>query len=273
MSLHSPAFVAAMFVLLVNACGGPSVTVTSPSGLQDSTPWSDEFDGPAGTLPDPSRWSYDLGNNGGWGNGELQSYTANRNNVHLDGDGHLVIRVESTADGYTSARLKTQGLRLTHFGRVEARMKLPVGQGIWPAFWMLGTSFNGRNWPQCGEIDVMEYRGNQPSVVHGTVHGPQYSGGGGITASFNLPTGNFADDFHTFAVLWEPGSIKFTVDGAVYQSVTPQQIPAGAPWVFDQQFFVLLNVAVGGGFAGAPDSSTKLPQEMIVDYVRYSPQR
>ena len=260
-------------VLATSACTVQSDRTSIPSrtSQRDATPWSDEFNGPAGVLPDPSVWTYDLGSKGGWGNGELQSYTANTNNVRLDGLGHLIIRVESMGNAYTSARLKTQGLRAVHFGRLEARIKLPVGQGIWPAFWMLGTSFNGRNWPQAGEIDVMEYRGHQISVVHATVHGPQYSGGNGLSAPYNLPTGNFSDGFHTFTVLWEPASMRFAVDGAVYHSLTPKQIPSGSEWVFDQPFFVLLNVAVGGAFPGPPDASTAFPQEMIVDYVRYSP--
>jgi beta-glucanase (GH16 family) len=264
-----------LLALFVVACGGASTKspVSSSNNSMDAiAAWADEFDGPGGAFPDSSRWTYDLGNNGGWGNGELQQYTATRDNVRLDGQGHLVIRVESTGTGYTSARLKTQGLRAVQFGRLEARIKLPVGRGIWPAFWMLGSSFNGSNWPQCGEIDVMEFRGSEPTVVHGTVHGPQYSGGQGISASYSLPAGaSFSDDFHTFAVQWEPGLIRFLVDGTVYHTVTPQQIPAGAPWVFDQRFFVLLNVAVGGNFVGPPDATTSFPQEMVVDYVRYSP--
>jgi beta-glucanase (GH16 family) len=242
---------------------GPSIAIE---------PWADEFDGPAGAPPDASHWTFDLGNNRGWGNGELQTYTASGTNVHLDGEGHLVIQVESTDGGYTSARLKTQGLRLAQFGRFEARLRVPVGQGVWPALWMLGGSFDGSNWPACGEIDVMELRGSQPSVVHATVHGPQYSGGGGISGSYRLPEGtSFADDFHTFAVEWAPSSIRFLVDGSVHHTVTPRQLPPGAPWVFDQRFFVLLNVAVGGNFVGPPDASTRFPQQMIVDYVRYVP--
>jgi beta-glucanase (GH16 family) len=275
MSFPSAAICPILLALSVATCGERATTqsdLASPSQLQTIGSWSDEFDGPAGAFPDPSRWTYDLGNNGGWGNGELQEYTASRNNVHLDGEGHLVIRVEATAGGYTSARLKTQGLRVAQFGRVEARIKLPVGQGIWPAFWMLGSSFNGSNWPQCGEIDVMEYKGSQQSVVHGTVHGPKYSGAGGITAAYALPRGDsFAEDFHTFALQWEPGSIRLLVDGTAFHTITPQQIPPGAPWVFDQRFFVVLNVAVGGSFVGSPDRSTAFPQEMSVDYVRYSP--
>jgi len=275
---HRVLLISLSFLLVAAvACGRrsvPSGSVSlSPTTPTVAGPWADEFDGPAGAAPDPTRWTYDLGNNGGWGNGELERYTADTVNVHLDGNGHLVIRVESTANGYTSARLKTQGLLVAQFGRLEARIKLPAGRGIWPALWMLGNSYNGANWPLCGEIDVMEYRGDQPSIVHGTVHGPQYSGGGGISAAYALPQdASFSDDFHVFAVEWTPASISFLVDGAIYRTVTPQQIPAGAAWVFNQPFFVLLNVAVGGGFAGPPDGTTQFPQEMVVDYVRYSPQ-
>lgn len=260
--------VAALSAALLG-CAAP----TSPSesvAPRASGPWSDEFDGPAGALPSASFWTYDLGNNGGWGNNELQRYTADINNARLDGLGHLVIRVESSQSGYTSARLKTQGLRLAQFGRVEARIKLPSGQGIWPAFWMLGGSFNGSNWPDSGEIDIMESMGSRPGTVYAAVHGPKYSGGGGISGTYSLPSnGSFADDFHTFAVEWAPASLRFMVDGAVYHSVTPQRLPPGALWVFDQSFFVLLNVAVGGNFVGPPDTTTRFPQEMLVDYVRY----
>lgn len=252
------------------ACMGRQ-TLTAPSALQDATAWADEFNGPAGSLPDGRFWTYDIGNNRGWGNNELQRYTADSRNVSLDGQGHLVVRVESTSDGYTSARIKTQGLQIARFGRVEARLKLPRGQGVWPAFWMLGNTFNGSNWPQSGEIDVAEFRGSEPAVVHSTVHGPGYSGGRGVTASYTLPVGDFTDDFHTFGMTWSPASIRFSVDGHEYHSVTPRDLPGGAAWVFDQPFFVLLNVAVGGNFVGRPDETTQFPQEMLVDYVRYTP--
>lgn len=222
------------------------------------------------SAPDGSKWTYDLGA-GGWGNQELQRYTNSRENVFVDGNGHLVIRVLSGFTEYTSARLKTQGLFRAQYGRIEASIKLPTGQGIWPAFWMLGANINEVGWPQCGEIDIMENIGSQPSTNHGTVHGPGYSGGNGISASFVLP-GNqaFSDGFHQFAIQWSPGSIVFQVDGATYHTVTRTSLAPGRQWVFDAPFFLILNVAVGGTFPGPPSSSTRFPQEMVVDYVRYT---
>jgi beta-glucanase (GH16 family) len=146
--------------------------------------WSDEFNGPANATPDPAKWVYDLGA-GGWGNNELETYTHDLENAHLDGDGNLVIRALRSEQGrYTSARLKTQGKFAVTFGKIEARMKLPYGQGLWPAFWMLGADISSAHWPSCGEIDIMEQIGKEPSTVHGTLHGPDYSGGNGITAEF-----------------------------------------------------------------------------------------
>jgi beta-glucanase (GH16 family) len=258
----------------IAACGGGGTTPATPSAPSPPSPsptqdWIENFDGPANSLPDPARWSYDLGNNNGWGNRELENYTNQTQNVHLDGAGHLVIHVQREGSGYTSARLKTQGKFSAKFGRIEARMRLPFGQGIWPAFWMLGASFNGSNWPACGEIDIMENIGREPSVVHGTVHGPGYSGGSGISRSFTLPgAARFADDFHVFAIAWAPQAITFEVDGAAYETVTPASLPGGATWVFDNPFFLLLNVAVGGTFPGDPDATSVFPQEMVVDYVR-----
>jgi len=230
--------------------------------------WSDEFDGPANSSPDPGKWTYDLGNNNGWGNQELETYTSLPVNAHRDGLGNLVIHVDSTPSGYSSARLKTQGLFAVRYGRVEARIKIPSGQGIWPAFWMLGQDITSVNWPQCGEIDIMENIGREPSMVHGSLHGPGYSGGSAITAAYVLPNGNkFSGDFHTFAVQWSPEAITFFVDGSSYQTVT-SSLPGGRQWVFNKPFFLLLNVAVGGSWPGRPDATTQFPQEMLVDYVR-----
>jgi beta-glucanase (GH16 family) len=256
-----------------NCRNGPADPVPpSPTPINGSAAWADEFDGPAGSAPDPRKWTYDLGNNNGWGNNELQTYTAETRNVHLDGEGHLVIRVKSAPGGFTSARLKTQGLLTAQYGRLEARIQMPSGRGLWPAFWMLGQTFNGSNWPQCGEIDVVEHLGREPSAVHAAVHGPGYSGGRSITASLTLPGGvGFADGYHIFAVERRRQQIVFSVDNVTFHSVTPASLPAGAAWVFDQPFFVLLNVAVGGGFPGPPDATLRLPQEMRVDYVRYTP--
>jgi len=236
--------------------------------------WTDEFDGPAGSAPDPAKWTHDLGA-GGWGNQELETYTDSRDNSYLDGAGHLVIEARQSAPGqYTSARLKTQMKFGVTYGRIEARIKLPAGQGIWPAFWMLGANIADKGWPQCGEIDIMENIGREPAAIHGTVHGPGYSGANGISQSFSLSgSTRFADDYHIFAVQWSPAAIQFFVDGNAYFKVTPASIPQGANWVFNRPFFLLLNVAVGGSWPGSPDATTSFPQKMLVDYVRVYQQR
>jgi beta-glucanase (GH16 family) len=254
------------------ACGGArpasSTTPSPPPTAPSSQVWADEFNGPANSAPDPSKWTYDLGA-GGWGNQELETYTNLRQNVFVDGSGHLIIRVERNGSTYTSARLKTQGLFSPRYGTIEARIRLPHGQGIWPAFWMLGTNFTTDGWPQCGEIDIMDNIGQRPSTNHGSAHGPGYSGGNSVTGLYTLPGGaRFADDFHVFSIQWAPGSIKFFVDGNAYKTVTPASLPTGAPWVFDHPFFLILNVAVGGSWPGAPDATTQFPQQMMVDYVR-----
>ena len=170
---------------------------------------------------------------------------------------------------YTSARLITKRKFEQRFGRFEARLKLPAGQGLWPAFWMLGADIDAVGWPACGEIDIMENIGREPGTVHGTLHGPGYSGAQGVGAPYALPAGQrFADSFHTFAVEWEPQAIRWYVDGRLYQTRAPDDLPAGSRWVFDRPFFLLLNVAVGGNWPGAPDTSTTFPQAMLVDYVR-----
>jgi beta-glucanase (GH16 family) len=230
--------------------------------------WSDEFNGAPGSPPDPSKWVYDLGGDG-WGNQELEVYTDNRGNSHLDGQGHLVIQALQLAPGkFTSARLKTQGKFAFEYGRVEARIRIPYGQGIWPAFWMLGADIRRNGWPTCGEIDIMENIGREPDTVHGTIHGPGYSGGKAIGKPFQIAGGRFAADYHVYAVEWAPERIDFLVDGQSYQTVTPAGLPPGTKWVYDHPFFVILNVAVGGAWPGNPDGSSAFPQQMLVDYVR-----
>ncbi|MFJ7286943.1 glycoside hydrolase family 16 protein [Curtobacterium sp. NPDC098951] len=231
---------------------------------------ADEFDGPAGSAPNSAVWRFDLGG-GGWGNGELQTYTDSRRNAALDGAGNLVITARREADGsFTSARLKTEGTTTAQYGRIEARIRIPRGQGIWPAFWMLGADIGSVGWPACGEIDVMENVGYEPAVVHGTVHGPGYSGAQGVSAAYRNPTGAaFADGFHVFGVDWRPDAVTWTVDGTAYRTVTRQDVGTN-PWVFDKPFFVVLNVAVGGSWPGSPDASTRFPQQMTVDWVRVS---
>jgi beta-glucanase (GH16 family) len=237
--------------------------------------WRDEFNAPNGSPVDSTKWITETGG-GGWGNNELEYYTARPANASQQ-NGNLVITVQQEkytgTDGvirnYTSARLKTQGKFSQAYGRFEARIKIPRGQGIWPAFWMLGDDVDKAGWPSCGEIDIMENVGKEPSLVHGTIHGPGYSGAKSIGVPDALP-GNqpFADDFHLFAVEWEPNEIRFYVDDQLYVTRTPAELPPGAKWVYDHPFFVLLNVAVGGDWPGNPDTSSTYPQTMLVDYVR-----
>lgn len=237
--------------------------------------WSDEFNGPNGARVDSSKWVAETGG-GGWGNDELEYYTSRPQNASQE-NGNLVIKVlqekYTGADGvtrnYTSARLKTLGKFSQTYGRFEARIKIPHGQGIWPAFWMLGNEIENPGWPACGEIDIMENIGKEPALVHGTIHGPGYSGGNGIGAAYALPGDQrFADDFHLFSVEWEPNAIRFYVDDHLYATRIPTDLPQGTRWVYDHPFFLLLNVAVGGGWPGNPDPTTVFPQTMLVDYVR-----
>ena len=239
--------------------------------------WKDEFTQQSGTGPDPARWTYDLGA-GGWGNAELQSYTSSRANSFVADDTEasdgkvLVIRaIAEPGGGYTSARLKSQGLFNAAHGRIEARMKIPKGKGIWPAFWMLGADIDTVGWPACGEIDIMESLGHEPTRAYGAIHGPGYSGGSAISASTVLPSGaSLSDAYHVYAVEWSPNRIEWSLDGRVYHTATPASLPPGANWIFnDKPHFLLLNVAVGGNWPGYPDGTTQFPQELRIDYVRY----
>lgn len=233
---------------------------------------ADEFDGAEGTAPSSEIWTHDVGGDG-WGNGQLEFNTDRIENASLDGNGHLriVAREESyMGNDYTSARIKTQDLFQQKYGRFEARMKLPAGQGLWPAFWMLGADFPDVGWPECGEIDIMEFRGQEPETVHATLHGPEYSGADPISQDFTLPGGQtFSDDFHVFAVEWDPSVIKFYVDSEAYKTtITSSLVSARGDWVFDHDFFLLLNLAVGGGYVGPVGPDTVFPAEMLIDYVR-----
>jgi beta-glucanase (GH16 family) len=239
--------------------------------------WSDEFNGPDGAGVDGSKWKADVGG-GGWGNNELEYYTSSTENAHQQGGALVITATTSHASQYgcwygtcqyTSARLLTAGKVDVTYGRVESRIKIPSGQGLWPAFWMLGENIGNVGWPACGEIDIMENIGREPVTVHGSMHGPGYSGNTPETAVYNLPGGKrFSDDYHVFAVEWEPSVVRFYVDGSLYQTRTPADLPPGTTWVYDHPFFMILNVAVGGGWPGSPDGSTQLPQQMLVDYVR-----
>jgi beta-glucanase (GH16 family) len=232
--------------------------------------WSDEFKQPEGSPPDPSKWGYDLGG-GGWGNHELEYYTSRTNNARIEG--HKLI-IEARREKYkenniTSARLLTAGKFSWTYGRFEARIKIPRGQGVWPAFWLLSTNIASVGWPACGEIDIMENVGKEPDTVHGTVHGPGYSGKYGIGGPMTLPGGRaVADDFHVFSAECEPGRVSWFMDGHQYFSVTPASLPKNTRWVFDQPKFMVLNLAIGGTWPGFPDDSTKFPLQMVIDYVR-----
>jgi beta-glucanase (GH16 family) len=231
--------------------------------------WSDEFGGRDGAPPDPGKWAYHLGCTG-WGNNELECYTRRPENVSLDGAGHLrIVALREPYEGhaYTSARIHTQGLFSRSYGRFEARMKIPSGQGTWPAFWMVGANINEVGWPACGEIDVMEAIGREPSTVYGSMHGPGYVGGL-ISTPYVLESGALADDFHLYAVEWSQEGIAWYIDGVRYAWKTAKDLPAGAPWVFDHPFFLILNLAIGGDWPGAPDASTVFPATLLVDYVR-----
>jgi len=257
------------------SCGG-GATLEPPSPTSYTLSWSDEFSGADGSSPDATKWTYDIGSSG-WGNNELEYYTNRPQNVQIQG-GNLVVTAQKEtytgADGvtrnYTSARLKTQGLFSQAYGRFEARIKIPAGQGMWPAFWMLGNNISSVGWPTCGEIDIMENIGKEPGTVHGSMHGPSTAGPtSDLTAPFSLPAGqNFSDDFHVYAVEWDPGTVRFYVDTNLYATFNSSQWPAGGTWVFNQPFFIILNVAVGGDWPGSPDNTTVFPQQMLVDYVR-----
>jgi beta-glucanase (GH16 family) len=232
--------------------------------------WSDEFTQPDGSSPDPAKWGFETGGNG-WGNNELEFYTDRTNNVRIE-DGKLVLEAvkEKYQDkNFTSGRILTQGKWSWTYGLVEARIKIPRGRGIWPAFWMLGTSITSNSWPNCGEIDIMENIGREPGTIHGTVHGPGYSGAHGIGKPVSLPDGAaVADDFHVFAMDCEPGSVTWFMDGKKYFSITPANLPPNTKWVFDKPKYLLFNLAVGGMWPGYPDATSTYPQRLVVDYVR-----
>jgi beta-glucanase (GH16 family) len=264
---------------VTGTAGGPA-----DAGVVDAAPdadplagwklsWSDEFNDAAGTKPNPMYWGYDLGG-GGWGVSQLQVYTNTAANASTDGKGNLAITAIKDAQGtFTSARLKTQGKFEQAYGRFEMRAKVTTGNGMWPAFWMLGNNFGPTPWPDCGEIDIMEIRGTAPYTNLGSLHGPGYSGMHPLTGHDSLPDGgpSLSDDYHLYAIEWETNVVRFYLDSQLYETRTPADIPtdagASAHWVYDHPFFILINVAVGGRFPGPPDGTT-FPQTMLVDYVR-----
>ena len=256
-------FVFSIVVFSIPACEES----TEPEIPNYQLVWQDEFDGPQGQKPDSTKWAYDIGTD--WGNAQLEYDTDRSKNASLDGKGNLMIttyRESYSGQPFTSARIITQGIFEQAYGRFEARIKMPWGPGIWPAFWLLGSTVETVGWPECGEIDIMEYRGQQPNLIYGTVHGPGYSAGNSISKSYGFENDRFDVDFHLFAVEWGENYLRFYVDKVMYQELKPGDL--SGPWVFNKPFFIILNVAVGGNYVGFPTSETPFPQSMIIDYVR-----
>jgi len=246
---------------------------TEPHSSREPVAWSDNFSGPRGQLPDPRKWSLETGY--GWGDGELQSYTGRRANVSLDGRGHLAITArrerytghDGRTASYTSARLNTQRKFEFAYGNVEARIRMPVGRGLLPAFWAAGSNLDVVGWPEAGEIDVVELNGNQPRTVHGTLHMPR-AGQDFALEHTRRTRGALATRFHVYGVTWSPNRIAFRFDGRVYGVARRSTLPGGARWTLNHPFFLLLTLAVGPRWLGPPDATTRFPATMLVDWVR-----
>jgi beta-glucanase (GH16 family) len=250
-----------MFILMYSCAIEETQTVATFTELI----MQDEFD--TDGAPNSAIWGYDIGTGvNGWGNNELQYYTDRTENVKVENGVLLITAKEEPFEGsaYTSARLVTKGLFEQKYGRYEARIRLPYGQGMWPAFWLLGAT--DEVWPQRGEIDIMENRGQEPTKVSGTVHGPGYSAVESITKSYSLENDRFDTGFHLFGIEWGPEYINFYVDDVLYNQITPADVTG--EWVFDHPFYIIMNVAVGGSYVGSPNGETTFPQTMLVDYVR-----
>ncbi|RSK41431.1 glycoside hydrolase family 16 protein [Mangrovimonas spongiae] len=255
--------------LIIMGCSTDDTQIVT---TMDNLVMADEFD--VDGAPDATLWNYDMGNGSeqgipGWGNNELQYYTDRTDNIVVE-DGMLKITALSESyegASYTSARINTKDLFEQKYGRFEARIQLPWGQGLWPAFWLLGANSDEVIWPACGEIDIMENRGSEPTIVNGTIHGPGYSGGESVTKLYDLVNDRFDTGFHVFGIEWDENYINFYVDDVLYNQLTPNDIPGD--WIFnDQPFYIIMNVAVGGNYGGVPNENTVFPQQMLVDYVR-----
>ena len=233
--------------------------------------WRDEFDG---NTADPATWSFESGdgcpNLCGWGNNELQYYTNSTENLFFQ-DGKMVIQAKKETYGgknYTSARIKTQAKKPGKFGRIDIRAILPTGKGIWPAFWLLPQSNVYGTWPRSGELDLMEMVGHEPNKVHGTLHYGPGPGSTQISRSYTLPSGTFHDQFHVFSIEWTQDQIKWYVDGNLFSTVNKADF-GSVNYPFNEEFYLIINLAVGGNWPGSPDANTSFPQYLIVDYVRW----
>ena len=275
--------VAGLMLLVTAACGDPPTVPVeewpAPNGTFVET-WRDDFSGPADAAPDPARWNLEVREL--WFNDELQSTTGERKNSYQDGSGNLVIKAirENHVDAsgipsaqpFTSARLNTHGKLDQMYGRFEARIKLPAGgRGVWPAFWMLGSNIEDVGWPECGEIDILEMAGSKPNRVVGSLHAPGYYAGNAYHDHYDLPAGEFGDDFHVFTIEWTPEAIRWLLDGQEYFVKTADAVRrSGRVWAYDTSLYLILNISVGGIFDGDPAPDTLFPQEMVVDYVSVS---
>lgn len=261
-----------------NAAG---VNINTPTASPSTNPtatlvWSDDFSGPAGLAPDSSKWRMDVGGYG-FGHNELQYYTARATNVATDGLGNLAItaRRETYSDlghacSYTAGKIETRGLFATIYGSIQARIKLPAGSGLWPAFWAVGADIDQVGSPECGEIDIMENLGRDPYTVYAHIHGPTAPAtpAGYALGDSTHSAKSLADGFHIYGVNWSPSSIEMTLDGVVYATYGRSSLLGNQRWVFDKPFYLLLNVAVGGDWPGCPDETTSFPATMLVDWVR-----
>ena len=263
-SMLSKCFLSVLFLAATFSCANDDKqTVVNFTEIT----MADEFD--TDGAPNSAIWGYDIGTGAnGWGNNELQYYTNRTENVTVQNGVLLITANEESfkGSGYTSARLLTKGLFDQQYGRFEARIRLPFGQGIWPAFWMLGADIDTNSWPAAGEIDIMEFRGQEPTTVLGSVHGPGYSGGEAISKSYTLENDRFDTGFHVFGIEWGPEYVNYYVDDVLYNQITPADVTG--EWVFNKPFFMIINLAVGGSFVGSPNTETVFPQTMLVDYVR-----
>lgn len=237
--------------------------ITPTSYVGYDLAWADEFDG---NSIDGDCWTHERGA-GGWGNQELQTYTDSPDNSYI-ADGNLILEAKKEGDNYTSARMITKGKKSFTFGRVDIRAILPEGQGIWPALWMLGENISSVGWPNCGEIDIMELLGHEPSTTHGTGHwGPQGQGWSFFEGEpYNLANGKFSDEFHVFSIIWEADRIEYLVDDNKFFTLSRSMVNGEYP--FNNDFFFIFNIAVGGKWPGYPDATTQFPQQMIIDYIR-----
>ena len=268
----------AVTALSASLCLGTGIQAPANAAPKYKLLWSQEFNDKKVTRPSAKVWDYDLTDGYGWGNGEEQYYTNYTSNVKINGKGQLEVTALRLSDTnpildrcftctYTSGRIKTANLYGFRYGKMSARIKMPTGEGTWPAFWMLGdTIINGGTWPEGGEIDIIETRGMAPNVAHATVHGPGYFGGNGRGSTFYAPN-PLSAAYHEYGIEWTPNKIEFKLDGVTYYTLTPQSV-SGYRYVYNQEFFLILNLAMGGIFGGDTDPDVK-KATMMVDWIRY----